>query len=67
MPVWLLVIFFAAIRAIYSALVEAYITWGFAELFLPGEYKISYLVFFGIWYIIGFVVACFRLRKLFRD
>ena len=70
MPTWLIVSLFAGIRAAYSAFIEAFVCWGLCDLVLSGltlEFRISYWTWFGIWYIIGFIVAFVQYWKMLKD
>lgn len=69
-PDWLFISLFAAMRAVYSAAIEAFVCWGVTNLILSwaaSEFRISYLVWYGFWYIIGFIVACVQYWKIFKD
>ena len=70
MPTWLIVSLFAGIRAAYSAFIEAFVCWGLCDLVLSGltlEFRISYWIWFGIWNIIGFIVAFVQYWKMLKD
>ena len=70
MPTWLIVSIFAGMRAVYSALIEAFVCWGLCDSVLsasPLEFRISYWVWVGIWYIIGFIVAFIQYWRIFKD
>lgn len=67
MPTWLLASLFAVVRAIYSAAIEAYVTWGLVNNILsyfPGTVRIGYLTCYLVWYIIGFIVAYFQFKRI---
>lgn len=70
MPTWLITGIFAGMRAVYSALIEAFVCCGLCDLVLSGstlEFRISYWIWFGIWYIIGFIVAFIQYWRIFKD
>lgn len=62
---WLIIITFAAMRSVYSALVEAFVTWGLIELFLSSIISIPFWIYFVFWYIVGFIVSVVKLKKIF--
>lgn len=68
MPVWLLACVFAAMRAVYSATVEALITWTLTNWILPHLLgtvdNISYWMFYIFWFIIGFIIAFKQFYKI---
>ena len=63
-PNWLIALIFAALRTFYSAAIEGFVTWGLLNLFLPDEYKVSYLLCYAFWYVIGFVSSYIRIKKM---
>lgn len=63
MEVWLIIIVMAAMRAVYSAAVEAFVTWGLFNFILPDVYYVPYWFCYIIWFIIGFVVACRQIKR----
>lgn len=70
MPTWLLTSIFAGIRAVYSALIEAFVCWGLCDLVLSCstlEFRISYWIWFGFWYITGFIVAFIQYWRILKD
>ena len=69
-PDWLFVSLFAAMRATYSAALEAFVCWGLTELLFRHsllDVEISYFAWFGLWYIIGFIVAFVQYWRIFKD
>ena len=70
MPKWLLTSLFAGMRAVYSALIEAFVCWGLCDFVLSAStlnFRVSYWIWFGIWYIIGFIVAVIQYWRIFKD
>jgi hypothetical protein len=66
MPDWLVIVLFSGIRAIYSAAVEAFLTWGLVKLLLPDRLEVSFWICYIFWYVIGFIVSVLKVRKLYK-
>ena len=69
-PDWLFISLFAAMRAIYSAALEAFVCWGLTELVLKYsslDIEISYFAWFGFWYVVGFIISFIQYWRIFKD
>jgi hypothetical protein len=66
MPDWLMIVLLAGTRALYSAAVEALITYGLFSI-LPECFRLGYLTYFIFWYVIGFIVAYIRINRFFKN
>ena len=66
MSEWLIIITLAVMRFTYSSLVEAFVTWGMFKLILPDTYDIKYWICFVFWYVIGFIVAVTKFKKIIK-
>jgi hypothetical protein len=67
MPDWLIIVLFSGIRAIYSAAVEAFLTWGLVNLLLPDHLHVSFWICYIFWYVIGFIVSVLRVKRIFKN
>lgn len=67
MPDWLIIILFSGIRAIYSAAVEAFVTWGLVSLLLPDHLEVSFWICYLFWYVIGFIVSVLKVKRIFKN
>ena len=67
MPDWLIIILFSGIRAIYSAAVEAFLTWGLVNLLLPDHLEVPFWICYIFWYVIGFIVSVLRVKRIFKN
>lgn len=65
----LIVLSFAVMRALYSATVEAFVTWGFNLMLvsiIPTVPGISYLWHYICWFIIGTIVASIQYKEVIK-
>lgn len=62
---WITIIF-AAMRSLYSAAIEAFITWGLVELIIP-SINVGFGYHFLFWFAVGFAVAFSRFWRIFKD
>ena len=66
MSEWLIIITLAVMRSTYSSLVEAFVTWGCVKLVLPDTPSLPYWICFVFWYVIGFIVAVTKFKKIIK-
>ena len=62
---WFLVTIFAVMRTFYLAMVEGFLVWGFARVFLPND--ISYIKAFIICAVPTFIISLARTARWFKD
>lgn len=66
MPDWFIIVLFSGIRTMYSAAVEAFLTWGLVKLLLPDHLHVSFWICYIFWYVIGFIFSVLRIKKLYK-
>jgi uncharacterized membrane protein YkvI len=67
MPTWLIVLTMASLRAVYSASIEALITWWFLNFIHAGQFKFEYWYCFLIWFVIGLIISSIRFNRVINE
>jgi hypothetical protein len=62
----LITITFAVMRSLYSAAIEAFVTWGLVELIIP-SINVGFGYHYLFWFAVGFAVAFSRFWEMFKN